>query len=331
MNIKDGVIDCHCHLIQINPKFNTLAEVRTLSSLHKRLYKLWASKLVGTPWKGEVAELNRHLARKLNQVLETSQLTYAVVLALDGVYDARGELVHDHSVVYTSNQVLFDFVTATPKALAGYSINPMRKDAFDQLAWAVGHKGVLIKWLPGLQKFDPASARAVAFAKQCLAYNMPILTHAGLELSFPGMGVVGAFHKLSSLRPILETGCTVIVAHLAGVAPGRESAQLKKLEYLVQTYPNLYFDNSGMAVPWRKKRLMLAAKNDVLQTRVLYGSDYPVYSYPSAFVTVLGVKKTAQLTKLENPIDRDISIKHMLGFSYDSFTSCSKILAPIEL
>ena len=83
----------------------------------------------------------------------------------------------------------------------------MRKDAFEELAKTVDRECALIKWLPGLQLFNPASEQALDFAKS----NMPIL-NLGQNL------VSGQIRKNILMQYyLLETSLAkIIVAMLVG-------------------------------------------------------------------------------------------------------------------
>lgn len=318
MSTEEKIIDIHCHLARINTYFKDMKDISFKNSKYLVFYKLWA-KLIHMDWSDDVTELNSRFEKKLLELTNQSRINHFVVLPLDGVYDKNGELINEDSVFYTSNDDIYEFCKKTEKFIPSASINPMRKDAFEELAKAVDRECALIKWLPGLQLFNPASEQALKFARKCKEYNMPILIHLGQEFSFPGLKLEKKYHKLDTLTALLETGCKIIVAHAGGFSFLREKKTVSTLENLAKKFPNLYFDNSGMLVYQRRSRLLLLRKNPLLMSRLIFGTDYPCYAHTLPFVLNIKPQYTLEAMQTKNIFDRDAKIKKYLGFNHDIF------------
>lgn len=318
MSTEEKIIDIHCHLARINTYFKDMKDISFKNSKYLVFYKLWA-KLIHMDWSDDVTELNSRFEKKLLELTNQSRINHFVVLPLDGVYDKNGELISEGSVFYTSNDDIYEFCKKTEKLIPSASINPMRKDAFEELAKAVDRECALIKWLPGLQLFNPASEQALNFARKCKEYNMTILIHLGQEFSFPGLKLEKKYHKLDTLTNLLETGCKIIVAHAGGFSFLREKKTVSTLENLAQKFPNLYFDNSGMLVYQRRSRLLLLRKNPLLMSRLIFGTDYPCYAHTLPFVLNIKPQYTLEAMQTKNIFDRDAKIKKYLGFNHDIF------------
>ena len=95
-----------------------------------------------------------------------------------------------------------------------------------------------------------------------------------------------------------------------------------------QRLVDLYGDLSGLGLPTKMGSIEQVANEEVLQDRILYGSDYPLLSFPVFsplyHVFSLSPKKIYQLFKIKNRFDRDIALKKMLGISTESLERSAK-------
>lgn len=318
MTTNEKILDIHCHLARINTYFKDMKDINFKNSKYLVFYKLWA-KLIHMEWSDNVATLNSRFEEKLLKLTNSSHINHFVILPLDGVYDKTGKLINEDSVFYTSNDDIYEFCKKSEKLIPSASINPMREDAYVELDKALDRGCALIKWLPGLQLFDPTSDKALAFAKKCGESGIPILIHLGQEFSFPGLKLEKKYHKLTILTTLLETGCKTIVAHAGGFSFLRERHTVKTLETLASKFPNLFFDNSGMLVYQRRSRLLLLRKSPLLMSRLIFGTDYPCYAHTLPFVLNIKPQHTLEAMQTQNIFDRDAKIKKYLGFNHDIF------------
>ena len=319
MLTEEKILDIHCHLARINPYFKDMRDIHFKSTKYLVFYKLWA-KLINMEWSDNVETLNQRFEEKLLDLISESSINHFVILPLDGIYNNLGELINEDSVFYTSNDDIYEFCKKNSRLIPAASINPLRTDSEDELNKAVKRECALIKWLPGLQLFDPASPIALDFASKCSKLHIPILIHLGQEFSFPGLKLEKKYHKLDTLTKLLETGCKIIVAHAGGFSFLREKQTVKTLEELAAKHSNLYFDNSGMLVYQRRSRLLLLRKSPLLMSRLIFGTDYPCYAHTLPFVLNIKPQHTLEAMQTKNIFDRDAKIKKYLGFNHDIFS-----------
>jgi hypothetical protein len=122
---------------------------------------------------------------RLSEILSQSQrVASAVVLAMDGVVDERGDLDLGQTEVYVPNTFVERETRRYPNLLFGASINPLRNDALEQLEEAADNGAKLLKWLPSIQRIDPSDGRFTPFYKKMTELGIPLLTHTGNEHSF---------------------------------------------------------------------------------------------------------------------------------------------------
>ena len=177
-----------------------------------------------------------------------------------------------HSVATTPRQVnaINEFIAANVAegegAFVGFgALHPDSADLVGDVRRLVdlGLKGV--KLHPDIQAFKIDDYRCLKIYELCEQEGLPILMHTGdsrYDYSNP-----------NRLLPVLEiyTGLTLIGAHLGGYSLWEEAC-----ERLAGT-PNLYVDCSS-SFPWLKpedaKRIIRTYGAD----RVLFGSDYPMWS-----------------------------------------------------
>ena len=86
-------------------------------------------------------------------------------------------------------------------------------------------------------------------------------------------------------------------------------------------FSNLFTDNSALASPnrWRTIPALLDPK---IQPRVIHGSDFPI---PSGGLgpwigKLLSFGDYSKSRKIKNPLERDVFIKHAVGFKEDTLS-----------
>lgn len=239
--------------------------------------------------------------------IDESPLDHAIVLAMDGIYDERGYLDHDSTKNYVSNEAILALRRDSPKVLFGASVNPKRRDWRDELERCIAEGAVLLKWLPNVMGFDPSDPDISAFYARLVEVGMPLLSHVGFEYSLPVVNE--SFSDLDRMVPALEAGVTVIAAHCGG---GRilidSPAMYRKLQEMVERFPNLYLDVSAMASLHRKQRFLRVINDDVVKDRLLYGTDFPIPVHPWAFK-----KWLAGVEIPENDFAKDMTVKVAVG------------------
>jgi len=256
-------------------------------------------------------EANRKYVDDLLAELRASRhVQKAVLLGMDGVYDQAGRLERDHTEFLIGN----DYVLATARGhpdefLAGVSINPMRRDAIDEVHRCAEAGAVLVKVLPNAQQFDPADAQHKPFYRALADRRLPLLSHVGYEFSLIGRDQsVGDPNRL---RVPLDEGATVIAAHACSYGLVLREKFLPVLLELTSRYRTFYADISALTLPNRFRMLLHLRKHPELHGRLLFGTDYPlpVFRFPA---WGRGGAKSG------NPFDRQAEVCRALGVAFGS-------------
>lgn len=271
------------------------------------------------------------ILRRLSERLAGSkEVTAAVILALDGAADDRGELDRQRTELYVPNEFVAAGVRPYPNLLFGASINPLRRNAMEQLEAAAEGGAALVKWLPPVQHFHPADRRFVPFYERLAALGLPLLCHTGDEQAFTRMNP--RLGDPASLRLPLEVGVTVIAAHAGASAGTRGLPDLAALAPLLDAFPNLYADVSALTQANRRKALPALLASPGTADRLVYGTDMPlldtVIVSPWIFFPRLGLRRTRELNRIENPWDRDVALKRALGVPDEVFRRGAGLLRP---
>lgn len=271
-------------------------------------------------------------AALLARTVRGSTLDRGVALGFDGVYRQDGSWDEARSQLIVPPRWVFSVCRRWRRELLpGPSVNPYRADALERLDECIEGGAVLLKWLPAVQAIDPSDSRILPFYERMRRAGLPLLVHAGgSEQTFEE--VTPEFQNLELLRTPLDAGVTVICAHSAApVIYSRDENQIPLLKDLLEQYPNLWVDNSGMANPSRFYHLAALAKDATVRNRTLYGSDFPVPSSPVYYVPWMGARRALQLQKIANPLLRDIAIKRELGFQDESLSRATSVLPNLDV
>lgn len=269
-------------------------------------------------------------AAELARRVRGSELTHAVALGFDGVYDRRGELDRERTQMLVPPAWTLEVCRRFPELLPGPSVNPNRKDALERLEECVEGGAALIKWLPSVQGIDPADPTLAPFYRRLAETRIPLLVHSGgSEQTFAE--VAPQLAELARLLPALRTGVRVIVAH-SGV-PVRlrgDRDRLPLLRQMLDAFPDLWVDNSGISNPSRFQYLPRLAADPRLVSRTLHGSDFPVPSNSFYYPRALGLRRIAALERVRNRMQRDVEIKRALGYPDEVLTRPASVLANLD-
>lgn len=310
-------IDIHTHLAGIGDASPCYVSERMKKSLvFKLLLKKEGLKA------GQNADQN--YVKKLAQYVANSELDYIVLFGMDGVVDDQGLINWSRSHLYIPNEYLFEVCAQNPQFLPGVSINPYRGNAVEMLQEAI-HKGaVVLKWLPNLQHFNPSDKRCLPIYRELVKANLPLIAHTGCEHTFPNMNQ--SLGDASLYRQALDMGVTIIMSHCGVTCPFHAKYSSAKLIFeMFKSYDNLYADTSALCSFLKFYHLN---KLDFLSfhERLVHGSDYPIPSIAINFLVPLGFKKTIQLIRVKNPLEKDILIKKAIGLPDDIFTNATKLI-----
>lgn len=290
MDGPKGVIDVHCHIFKFGESY-----------FNPRFFKSWSARysfliqgLIGlkeffNPESADAEKINEKNQNGLADLIENSKLDHAVVLGYDGVY-TDGMFDKEKTPFYVDNDCVIALAKRSDKILAGASINPLRKDWKDELDKCIEAGSVLIKWLPNVQGFDPSDRNIVPFYEKLIDNDLVLLTHTGYEWAVDKID--DDYAKLDRLRLPLDMGVRIIGAHCGGGGVLLDKG-FEDVRSMVEKYPNLYFDVSGMATVHRRSRLGNAVKD--ISERLVFGTDFPVPIHRWAFSPELGLREGLRL------------------------------------
>ena len=280
-------------------------------------------------------ELDQHgdqliIQRLASHLARSRYVTRAVVLALDGVVDARGELDLSRTEMYVPNDFLAREVARYDNLLFGASINPNRFDAIERLERAAAQGAVLVKWIPSIMSIDPADQRIVPFYLKMKELGLLLLTHTGHERSFTR--VADELADPARLHLPLSLGLTVIAAHVASLGQTDGQENIDRLIRMFDLYPTLYADISALTNVNRAEALNRVLELTHIHQRLVYGSDMPLINtlLVSAyyFPLRLTLGQMARIQGVENVWDRDVLLKQALGVPAEVFARPGILLKP---
>ncbi|NBV22516.1 MAG: metal-dependent hydrolase [Proteobacteria bacterium] len=261
------------------------------------------------------------------QLAESKYVGQAILLAMDGVMDANGELDRTRTEIYVPNEFIARETAKTTNLLFGASINPLRKDALAQLDWAKAHGAKLVKWIPSVMQFDPADERLTPFYKKLIELKLPLLTHAGQERSF-----TRARDELCDPQRLhlpLKLGVTVIVAHIASTGANEGQRDTDRLAPMMAQYTNLFSEISSLTQVNKLGYLKEALTRPEWQGRLLFGTDFPLINTPlcspNFYPLQLTSEERSRLSAIANPWDRDVELKRALGVPKEVFARSRQV------
>ena len=310
------IVDCHVHLSAFTPGHGYMSRT-LLDSLPFRFMR-WKFGLVG-----EDASTERTLEELLARtVSEANPVNAAVVLAFDAVHDAAGRRDAARTHFEVGNDYVRDVTRKYRGLLYGASIHPYRRDAVSELERVAKDGAVLIKWLPITQDIDPADARCFPFYEALAHLKVPLLSHTGWERTLPTANDRVADPAL--LRPALERGVTVIMAHCGTRSFFGESCHVDSFMRMAREWEYCYGDTSALNLPTRAYGWRRLLEDDVVREKLVHGSDWPILPLPP--LRRVGLANALSLLREKNWMRRDALVKQQLGLEGDYWTRAAKLL-----
>jgi predicted TIM-barrel fold metal-dependent hydrolase len=325
-------IDCHAHLICLSERSGGYMRLGWLRNLMKPIF----ARRLGIQSAKTPEDRDLLYAAVTASMIRESELDRAVVLAFDEVFRKDGERDEKHSYYYVPNNYCRDVCSRHPaEFLYGASVHPFRRDAIELLEKVREDGAVLVKLLPNSHGFDPSDKDLIPYYRKLKDLKLPLLVHAGYEHTIPILNQ--SFGNPERLRPALEEGVTVIVAHAgsAGLMHCKETfgAFLK----LAREYPNCFGDTSALCNFWRAKYLkeLLNPKNlenkyNVEMERpfdkLIHGSDFPIPITPRSFGKKHAKSARLKLPPTQNPLALDVALKREMGVPDECLTRAHDVL-----
>lgn len=310
---RKNIIDIHCHTAGIGAGNSGCFVSPALTGSWKYHVYLRAFGVTEQELKREGDGLV--MRRTSERLAQSEQVASAVILAMDGVVDANGNLDRSRTEMFIPNEFVAAETAKYSNLLFGASINPLRVDAVERLERAADSGAVLLKWLPAIQHIDPADERLIPFYLKLKQLGLPLLTHTGKESSF-----TSAQEELGDperLRLPLSLGVTVIAAHAASSGKSQGEDNHERFLRLCREFPNLYADISALTQINRLGHLQRLLKQTELHGRLLYGTDMPLLRTPLvspfAYPHALSLRRMLEIARIDNVWDRDVALKEALG------------------
>ncbi|MDP6456257.1 MAG: amidohydrolase family protein [Candidatus Marinimicrobia bacterium] len=299
-----SVCDIHIHLLGTSETNDCFVSREYAKSLVYRASSLF----IDIDQSGSPEERDTKYVARLKQLFdESDQHRYGVLLAMDGVYDAAGNLNKEDTPFYVSNDYLLSVCAEKEEFVPGASVNPHRKDALDELAKVAEQGAVLVKWIPNSQNIDPSDDRLIPFYRRLRELNLPLLSHSGTEHTVSS--VDQSYGDPARLRTALEEGVKVIVAHCAAGGGDRDGSYFYRFIDLLGDYANLHGDISGLGMLHHQRRMRYLLDHPALFERMYYGSDFPLLSFPFTspyyFLGRLPLSKAWRILEVDNILLRD--------------------------
>ena len=263
-----------------------------------------------------------------DSVARSNAVSRAVVLAMDGVVDATGNLDREATQVYVPNEFVATETARYRNLCFGASVNPYRHDAIDRLRRASARGALLVKWIPNIMHIDPADPGLKPFYEELVSLGLPLLSHAGRERSFAS--AVDALGDPLRLALPLSMGVTVIAAHIGAAGESEGVDNFERILPLFERHPNLYADISSLTQINRLGYLKRALAVPGLAERLVNGTDWPLQFLPLVspyyHVNHIGWAAANAIAAIDNPWDRDAALKKAVGAPEHVFTRAATLL-----
>ncbi len=348
------VVDVHCHVGQFRRPARSASpfsfergewEAFFSDSLLQRLPRPLLRWLLGAEGCGGHETVDAAIERfLLRHILDTPSVDRVVLLAFDAYHADDGRTLGPAATrrdpgthLYVSNTYVRDLCERHPDRLwLGASVHPYRRGAAAALEEVTASGAVLIKWLPLTQNIDAADPRTIAFLEHAGRIGVPILVHYGGEMSLPDPrpDLEDPAPMLESLRRLRGRGRmpTVIVAHAAAPSwPWSAGARYfdRLMDALAGEFRDapLYADIAALATWNRTRWLKRLLDRPELHDKLVYGSDFPIPTFPQLFRRRLG-RAYGEVMACGSWIERDVRLKRALGLPEIVFTRMGDLLRP---
>ncbi len=279
--------DVHCHLLGNGDSGSGC-------SLHPSLDQWWrpvefARKraiLHGAGIAGDAPSVDRAYVERLLQLAAAFPAGARWLLfAFEQAYDASGRLRPDATTFHVPNAYAAAVAGAHPQRFGWVaSVHPYRQDAVEALRHCLDAGALAVKWLPASMGMDPADPRCRPFYAELARRGRPLIVHCGDEHAVPGLGLQPLGNPLR-LRPALEQGVRVIVAHCASLGEAEDlDARSRRRQPAFALFARLMDEQPGLmgdlsAILQRNRDPEVARtliQREDWAARLLQGSDHPL-------------------------------------------------------
>lgn len=270
-----------------------------------------------------VGSINERWIQRLVCWVRESELDKVVLLALDGVFDESGRACPEKTVLQVDNDFVCTVAGQQPEFIFGASIHPYRNDAINELERLIKKGARLVKWIPSGQHIEPDDQKCIPFYEALAHYGVPLLSHTGIEHTLGSRR--SSYNHPQRLIPALEKGVTVIAAHCGVHLFLHEPSFFQAWVSLAKKYENMYGDSGAFSIMTRIPSLKRILDDTVLRGKFLYGSDFPGIPSPK-WCWQLGLSKMRELSRMSNPLARNMSVMQALDMPAEVFERAHKQL-----
>ena len=317
-------IDMHVHMVG-NAASGNGCWVRA-SGFKAPLYSLMLRKLGLRYSQLQSPEFDRQFQERLLGFIQSSEIDAVCLLAQEAVYHEDGSSWTDAGNAFVPNDYVLQLARDHAEFIPAVSIHPARPDAIDELERCLEGGAAMMKCLPNCQNIDCSNDRFKPFWNRMAEAGLPLLAHTGGEHTLQVINASYANPEI--LRLPLECGVNVIAAHAATDSGLTDPNYLPGLIDMMADHSNLFADSSALNVLTRSHGLRPCLENQLLASRLVHGSDYPVPTspFPAWVRGLIDSDQWAAIRQLENPIDADYQTKLAMGFPAEHFTRINGLL-----
>lgn len=317
------IIDCHIHMLG-----NGLNGSGCRLALTKPYHRLLARIMLHSyqlPVKALTGDLETLWVERLLAWIRESSVDRVMLLAHEDPYDSSGRIIPNFGSLFVPNDLVVTLAQRHSEFIPAISLHPARVDALSELERLAGLGAKAIKLLPNCQNVDCSLEQYREFWQSVAKHKLIFLAHTGGELSLPVYNKQFADPRI--LRLPLECGVRTIAAHCGTNSLVFDPDYTDIFLGMLNEYPHLYGDCSGMLSPFRSKHFEKLLRSG-LSARILHGSDLPIPNSPLWLMLrgLISNRDRQTLAAINNPVERDYQIKRKLGFPEESFTTLGRIL-----
>ena len=321
-------IDMHVHMVG-NAASGHGCWVR-VTALRAPLYGIMLRKLDLNFESLNKPSFDNQFRDRLLDFIRSSDIDAVCLLAQEAVYRNDGTLWEDAGNAFVPNEYVLELARNHKEFIPAVSIHPARPDAMEELDRCLENGAAMMKCLPNCQNINCNEAKFKPFWKRMAESGLPLLAHTGGEHT---LQVINSdYANPEVLKLPLECGVNVIAAHTGTGSGPFDPDYLPVLIEMMKNYPNLYADTSALNVPTRSYGLRHCLENELLSSRIVHGSDYPVPT-SSTWAWVRGLidsDQWASLKKIKNPIELDYQTKVAMKFPANHFTRINSLLRVVK-
>ena len=317
-------IDGHVHLVG-NGLAGSGCWLR-MTGWHRMMGGMMA-RMVGMPVSFTHQTFDEIYVRRLVEMIRTSSLDHALLLAQDEVFNEDGSK-RDFGSFHVPNNYLFSICEKHPEFLPAVSIHPARHDAMEELDRCLARGARALKLLPNCHNVNASLPQYDTFWEKMAAAGLPMLAHTGGEMTVPVANKL--YQDPRYLRRPLQIGVKVIAAHVASSSALFDPDYFDHLVEMMDEFPNLYADTSALNTPFRSAAFRKVLDHH-LQDRFLHGSDFPVPigTWYARLRGLIDSENRAKAARINNLIERDFFLKSAIGFKSNHFTGLNDVLRKI--